>query len=63
MPFVTECGRTYWNRPTSPPARPVPMPPSVAIGLAIFRVWTTPGPERVRLPDGTTGWMTKEPRR
>ena len=62
MPLVTENGVTYWNRPTSPPARPVVVPASVAIGLALVRMAMTPGMERVRLPDGETIWTTKEPR-
>ena len=62
MPLVTENGVRYWNRPTSPPARPISMPASVAIGMAIVRAWATPGMERVRLPDGETIWTTKEPR-
>ena len=63
MPYTTHNGITYWNLSTSPPARPAPMPASMAIGMAIVRMAMTPGPYSVKLMGGETIWTTKEPRR
>ena len=63
MPYSPHNGVRYWQQAAKPPARPVAMPASVALASALVRMAMTPGPERLRLPDGSTGWTTKEPTR
>ena len=59
MPYSIHNGLRYWQRAAKPPPRPVPMPASVALASALVRMAMTPGPERVKLPDGSTGWTTR----